>query len=70
MKKEQKHDNILFWIKYLIPAILLFIALVAFTLLIYTYSSKNFSIEDKTTMILVVIFGNYGAYLTHVLLQD
>ncbi len=70
MKKEQKYNNVLFWLKYLIPAVLLFIALVAFSLLICTYSNKNISIEDKTTMLLVIIFSNYGAYLAHVLLQD
>lgn len=54
MKKEQKHNDVLFLLKYLIPAILLFIALATFSLVICTYSSKNFSIEDKTTMLLVI----------------
>jgi len=70
MKKEQKHNDVLFLLKYLIPAILLFIALATFSLLICTYSSKNFSIEDKTTILLVIIFSSYGAYLTYILLQD
>lgn len=70
MKKEQKHNDVLCLLKYLISAILLFIALATFSLLICTYSSKNFSIEDKTTMLLVIIFSSYGAYLTYILLQD
>ena len=70
MKKEPKQDNVLFWMKYLIPTILLFIASVAFLLLIYACSSKIFSLEEEITILLIIIFSIHGAHLAHIFLQD
>ena len=70
MKKEPKQDNVLFWMKYLIPSILLFIASVTFSLLIYSCSSNIFSFEEEITMLLIIIFSINVAHLAHIFLQD